>query len=264
MRPLAPYPAGVTWTITEKRVFKGVFDSAARTTRSLIAEYGPKPNWARLLSAGWIQEWHTVYGPVVTLGPEARAEVRAHSSWPQSVCLNTPSGAADRAYQMDAVELLLREGYRVVDHVYKRAGGVGGAAPTHIVAVRLRVPDQRMEALQERWPGGQPYARDHTGLAPEVLGHPLLYATVSGGGIRVPRLKALLKKHAEHIDEWRHPLLVAVPEEGNLRAYLRAHEAKQNEVKDGIQRRDRWYKRPTYPHVRLIVLPRPNNVRRSR
>ncbi|MBI0447142.1 hypothetical protein [Deinococcus sp. DB0503] len=155
-------------------VFRRIADAGALTTRRIVRECGPRPNWQGALDRGALREVHTVYGPVLALTPKARERMAPRFDLPY---LAGPSALADRAYQMDALSLLEEEGYTLARHEYKRSGGVGRQAGTtsQIVRTVLRVP-RRIEAqLEQDW--GFVYAPRFdaiSGASPEVLGYPAL------------------------------------------------------------------------------------------
>lgn len=157
---------------------------------------------------------------------------------------------------MDALALLEAEGYTVGRHEYKRSGKVGHQTGTtsQIVRTVLRVPPSVEGQLEHDW--GFVYAPRKTswGIYPEVLGYPSLYASISSGGLKLPRLRVLYRQHHLDIHEWRHPLLLAVPEEGQMRAYIRSLEAERARLEASIRSRRLLF---PYPLIRLITLPAP-------
>ena len=109
------------------QVFWKVAQAGALTTRRIIQEFGPKPNWQALLSGRtYLREYQTPYGAVLALAPQGRALAQQHQQ--RVPYLAGPSAVTDRAYQQDALTLLQHQGYEVARYIYKKAGKVGGAA----------------------------------------------------------------------------------------------------------------------------------------
>lgn len=245
MAPLTP---------TERRVVNNLATAGALTSRHVTTTYGPRPNWHRLLQRGIIREVHTVYGSVLGLTPDTWQKAMSVNR-PQTPYLQGPTSLADRAYQMDALRLLKLEGYTLSRHEYKGSGGVGrrGGTTDQITRTVLHVPPSTAAHLAEDW--GQVVAPtwDSTLLQwPEVLGHPSLYATISGGGLTPAGLRRLYRRHHLHIHDWRHPMIVAVPDDRPHRAYVRALEARYQ----AADAESRSSPQP-YPLIRLVVLPFP-------
>ncbi|QLG10694.1 hypothetical protein HLB42_07865 [Deinococcus sp. D7000] len=227
----------------------------ALTTRRVAADFGPRPLWHPLLTAGLLREYQTIYGPIVGL-TDAGRRYQEHLNCPY---IASPSTAADRAYLNDALRVVLDAGYTIEDHDYQQAGGerrrqmlAAGQRPVTSVIVRttLRVPEavardiytdtrRRIEPLHHI--GGT--------YAPPQLGYPSLYASVRGGGINLPALKRLYKRHSLDTSDWHHPLLLAVPDLQVLQLYVRSLQV------------ERWPNEQPwpvgYPPVRLIHLPLP-------
>lgn len=244
-----------------KQVFYEVARHGALSVRRLEQTYGDPAQWQIALRTRYLTQQQTVYGPVLTLGPEARRTAGTAAVDFTIPYIAGPSSAADRAYQMDAVQHLEREGYSVARHIYKRAGAVGEAArrgrrtTDQIVATVMRLPEEQLRPLEARFlRSDRAYRPGADGLYPERPGYPHLYATISHGGIRLPRLRKLLDKHKQHRTMyWHSPLLIAVPEEGNLRAYLRQLDARETELyARATQRSGEWR-----TVARLIILPLP-------
>ncbi|BDP44824.1 hypothetical protein DAETH_47930 (plasmid) [Deinococcus aetherius] len=246
------------WRGVENEVLSKVFQAGALTTRRVTREHGPKPNWSRLLERGYLREVHTVYGPVLAATPLTRQLSAQQGVLLDAPYLAGPSAIADRAYQMDALALLAVEGYTLHRHEYRRSTGVGlGAGRTsQILLTVLRVPPRIEAQLSQDW--GFVYAPkpDAWDIHPEVLGYPNLYASISGRGIRLPRLRTLYRRHRFDIHVWRHPLLVAVPEEDSMRAFVRALEAERDELERTVPSPHPPPRFP-YPLVRFILLPVP-------
>lgn len=247
-------------TVTEFDVFWAVARSGALTTRRVIREFGPKPNWGCLIRYGHLKEYQTAYGAVLAVGTAARKD---HSGPAQSRIpyLTGPNSVADRAYQMDALKVLIDRGYTVHHHDYKRSGKVGSAAregrryTDQILSAVMQVPPDELRALHADWPGSRPYRADSWGTYPPALGYPTLYASISSGGIRLPKLRALYKKHERDIKAtWQTPLLIAVPEEGNLRAYIRAEETAHRRLVEQVQREGCMRERDIPDLIRLVIV----------
>ncbi|WP_216322903.1 hypothetical protein [Deinococcus aestuarii] len=246
----------------ENAVLAKVLQAGALTTRRVIAEHGPKPNWSRLLREGYLREVHTPYGAVLAVTPRAHGLNAEKQVVPDAPYLTGPSAVADRAYQLDALALLEAEGYTLHRHEYKRSGKVGYQAGTtsQIVRTVLRVPPAyaaRLKDTESYFASGRYFVRrvlepeaDQWGIFGEVLGYPSLYASIGGGGIGLPRVRTLLRRHHLDIDNWRHPLILAVPEEGQLRSLLRVLEAERAQANPRNVS-------SLYPRVRLLILPRP-------
>lgn len=244
-----------------KLVLIDVAQNGAVTTRSMIARYGPKPNWRILLEDGYVTELQTIYGAVLTLGPLGRTGL-AETPPPFPVpYVAAPGTAADRAYLMDAIAVLERDHYSVVRHFYKKAGKVGTAArkgrdtTDQITSTVMRVPPDRLRYLEWKYHRFIDTSPRSGGYIPERPGYPRLYATISGGGIRLPRLRKLMALHRDDQRiRWRSPLIVAVPEEGDMRAYLRQLEARETAL---IERASLRPVDEPVTLVHLIVLPLP-------
>lgn len=262
-KPNVPFVAcGMSKSI-ESNVFWAVTRAGALTTRRLIQEFGPKPNWQGLIDRRLLREYHTGYGLVLALGPAARQAFMARPPKEHVPYVAGPSAVADRAFQMDALRELQGRGYTFKRHEYKRAGAVGGAArrgekvTSQILRTYMAAPQERLRALQATWGMGEAYRMDHWGMYPAAVGHPCLYASVSSGGIKLPKLKALFQKHKADIHKWRHPLLIAVPEEGDLRAFIRGIETEHRRAVDALVKQNLSRNRPLYSLVELLILPPP-------
>lgn len=243
-----------------RQVLYAVGQHGALSVRRLEQKYGDPAQWQIALSARYLTQQQTVYGPVLTLGPEARRTAGAVSLPFDIPYIAGPSSAADRAYQMDAIQQLEHEGYSVARHIYKRAGAVGEAArrgrrtTDQIVSTVMRLPEDQLRSLEARFlRGDRTYRPGPDGLYPERPGYPHLYATISHGGIQRPRLRKLLKIHKHHRSYWQSPLLIAVPEEGTMRAYLRQLDVQETEIYARVtQKSGEWR-----TVARLIILPLP-------
>jgi len=250
-------------TECQKKVFNTVLKTGALTSRRITAQYGPKPNWQALILQKYLTEYQTDYGAVLALGSRARTYLRENPQRTHYPYIAGPSTVADRAYQNDALKVLTDQGYQVHHHDYKRAGAVGQAArqgrdtTDQILRTVMQLPPARLAMLQGTWGDEGIYRADQWGIYPQVVGYPLVYASIANGGIKLPKLKALFKRHLRDIHCWRTPLLIAVPEEGNLRAYIRAEETRnRRELEEGMKA-GRLRDLPIYSLIKLIILPLP-------
>lgn len=230
---------------------KAVGQAGALTSRRVQDEWGPRPNWYRLITDGYLNESHTLYGPVLSLTTRGHKvlAVGEHRTLPY---LTGPATVADRAYLNDAIQLMDDEGYTVERTEYKGAGGLRhqGRYTDQVTRTILRVPPRIEAQLRRDWGFVHPLRPIPDGSYPEQLGYPSLYASISSGGIGLARLKSLYRRHEYHIHDWRHPLIVAVPDEDKMRAFLRGLEAQARRL-NGSQ--------PPlgYGLVRLLCLPMP-------
>lgn len=250
----------------QARVFWAVADAGALTTRRIVEEFGPKPNWQKLITDQHLREYLTVYGPVLALGQTARRYFARHPGAVEQgpvPYIAGPSAVADRAYQQDVLKALTGQGYTVHHHEYKRTGQVGSAARTgrkttdQILRTVVEVPPQQMRVLAIDWRGLKPYHRDGWGMYPKVVGYPYLYASIAHGGIKLPKLKALYRQHKADIDSWRSPLLVAVPDEQELRAFIRAEESKRQRLHKKVMTAAGKPNLQLYDAIQLVILPPP-------
>ena len=248
------------WTEKETHVFNDVLFAGAITTRRMISLRGPKPTWSRTIDLGYIREVHTVYGAVLSLGPVGRTNLKESDpqKYAKAPYLTGPNALLDRAYHNDALIILVGEGYKVHHKEYKVASGMGrtAEAPGHtsqIVSSTVRVPLAEAARIEEDWrltvlkPQRTP-----SGEYPQVAGYPSLYASISGGGIRVERALALLRKHRLDLTEWRSPLLIVVPDLDPYRDLQRRLDRAQAAL-----RRSAPGPLGRYPDLRLIELPLP-------
>lgn len=243
-------------TQLEIQVLESVMKAGALTVRRVIARHGPKPNWQGLLKVGLLREYQTAYGAVLA-GTRVAHQFNRHSNLiGHAPYLTGPASVVDRAYQMDALALLEAEGYTVGRHEYKRSGKVGYKAGTtsQIVRTVLRVSPKIEAQLRQDWDFMSAPRQTPWGIYAEALGYPSLYASISSGGLKLPRLRALYRQHRLHIHEWRHPLLLAVPEEGKMRAYIRSLEAERARIEASLRFEKLLF---PYPLIRLIILPVP-------
>lgn len=250
-------------TECEKKAFNAVVNAGALTTRRIIAKYGPKPNWQALIRQKYLKEYQTDYGAVLALGSYTRAYFRNNPQRKHYPYIAGPNAVADRAYQNDALKILTDQGYVLHHHEYKRAGAVGQAAKQgrettdQIVRSVVQVPPAQLAMLRDTWGDEGTYQADQWGIYPQQVGYPTLYASISSGGIKLPKLKALLKQPSQDIHRWRTPLLIAVPEEGNLRAYIRAEEARERRTIEQMVQQRLIPDKPSYSLIQLLILPLP-------
>lgn len=238
----------------EKDVLHAVAKAGALTSRRVVEAYGPRPNWYGLLTDDLLTESGTLYGKVLHLTDRGH-KLLAQPDLPK---LTSPSTAVDRAYQNDALRQLLADGYTVDKYEYQGAGGQQRAAllaqgrppyTSAITSITLQVPRKVANQIyvDTRYQVA-PYIHRHDSQAQsEQRGHPRLYASIRGGGITLPALRKLYKRHYLDTSIWHHPLLLAVPDPRPLQMYLRALEVRRKE--SGEQ----WA--IGYPLVRLIHLP---------
>lgn len=247
-------------TENQVRIVQRLIIDGALTSRRVVQEYGPKPSWMRVLEEEYLREVHTVYGPVLGLSHDTYDYFRERPELPQPPYLKAPSSLADRAYQMDAIKALQAEGYEVVKLHYKRGSTVSpGAYTSQVTSVILRVPPH----MAEDGKPVQPYNDEGIARYQDQRGYPRLYASISGGGIKLAQLKKLLKENERSMSTWGHPLLIAVPENHELDPYLRAIEAKGQRIRDELEAHQRHLqgyvsvRGPRIPRVRLIEMPMP-------
>ena len=249
-----------------RKVLISVGVAGALTTRRVIGMYGPKINWQSLLDRHYLKEYQTLYGPVLAVGPWGRTGYLTRppdsdlGHWPY---IAGPTTVADRAFQNDAFSLLTDQGYVVKHHDYKRSGKVGTAArkgtghTDQIIRTVMQVPDLKLRGLITTWGPGEHYSSDPKTHYLRPRGHPYLYASISNGGIGLTRLRALIRTHAADVNHWHSPLLVAVPEEGDLRSYLRGLDHKDRSLHDRTEREFPGSPKPFRSKVQLIILPLP-------
>lgn len=257
----------VDWSETEIEVLNAVRRSGALSVRSLIRRFGPFPNWTQLVDWGFLLKTETTYGPVLTLAAATRdclmAEGQLQGRKLKIAYLRGPGAIVDRAYQADAIAQLRSEGFTRLRHTYKQRGAIREKSNNRyttdqIVSSTLRVPDDEAEVLEAKWgvqvqPLNEVDQQDYS----HRLGYPTLYATISGGGIHVKRVIALLKVNRTAIVEWRSPLLVVVPDLAPFRDLQRRLDAIQEiELRQGQSASPRSYI-GTYPELRLIAQPFP-------
>ena len=238
-------------TAIQQCTLKAIGQAGALTSRRVQDEWGPRPNWYRLITDKYLKESHTMYGPVLSLTTRGHKVLAVGEHRPLPYLMG-PATVADRAYLNDAIQLLGDKGYTVERTEYKGAGGLRhqGRYTDQAIRTILRVPLRIEAQLRQGWGFVHPLKQELDGSYPEQLGYPSLYASISSGGIGLARLKRLYRQHYLHIHDWRHPLIIAVPEEAKMRAYLRGLDAQARRL-NGSQ--------PPlgYGLVRLLCLPMP-------
>ncbi len=249
-------------TTLQRNVLCTIGDAGAFTSRRVQASWGPRPNWYALIQQRYLREYQTLYGPVLGLDKKGR-QFFAESGITVP-CLTAPGTVVDRAYHNDALQILLNEGYAVDAHVYQSLGGTlrdravaEGKTPCSDVIVRtiLEVPAAVAGRIALDHQGKYqvtPLEYRPEGPPVDQLGHPLLYASIRGGGISLARLKSLYHLHRFDVGHWHHPLLLAVPQTRGLDLYIRRLEMQRAASEAGLPC---W--RSGYPLVLLILLPVP-------
>ncbi|GAQ23938.1 hypothetical protein DEIGR_400071 [Deinococcus grandis] len=245
------------WTDTERAVMGAILEVGALTSRRVQATYGPRPNWHRLITERQLREVRTIYGPVLTPTEAVHEKVESTGR------LRGPGSLADRAYMLDAIDLVAQHGYRFVSHDYK-GGQVPGTTTAHITRTRIEVSREEMERLVD-------WASDRPGPLPKALGRTWLYARCSGGGMQASDLRRILKATEEqnrpkeystdHVQVLHAPLLFVVPAEDDaLRAYARRYLAEHRRTYD---RGWNYNQRLHYvPPFEIFEQPLPNQVYR--
>ncbi|MGY2897039.1 hypothetical protein [Deinococcus sp. UYEF24] len=228
-----------------------VGQAGALTSRRVTEECGPRPNWYRLITDGYLNESHTMYGPVLSLTTRGHKVLAAADHWPLPYLMG-PATVADRAYLNDAIQLMGDEAYTVERNEYKGAGGLRhqGRYTDQVTRTILRVPPRIEIQIRQRGGYVAAHKQEPDGSHKEQLGYPSLYASISSGGIGLARLKRLYRRHEFHIDEWQHPLIVAVPDGEKMRAFLRSLDAQARRLRGSQPARG-------YELVRLLYLPMP-------
>lgn len=249
------------------QVILEVARAGAVTTRRMINQYGPKPNWIEAIRSGMLKEAQTDYGAVLTVSPAGRRDF--HDMYPQTVAhipyIRAAGAAADRAFQMDAVAHLAEAGYTVAKYWYKKSRkNTKNTRPIlytdQIVCTVLRVPEPLMALLESQFGGiARPYQPDRNGVYEPALGHLTLYASVSNGGIGLSRLRALCEHHGKEFVWVRGPLLVAVPDVRPLAAYERQiNERHRAGMAEEVARRPA-HLRYIPDRLKLLALPLPKS-----
>lgn len=244
----------------------------AMTTRRIYREYGPRPTWEFLVHEKYLKVAHTPYGPVVAATKKGHkwAEEKWQCRMPY---VDAASHMANRAYLMDALEIIRSQGYTLHHHVYKPAGKVGSAARSgrpvtdQITRTVVSVPEpelRRLKAIFGVDDRRNPLQQDRLGRWSEAVGHPSLYATISNGGISLNGVKALLREHKEHLKVWHTPLIIVTPNEALLRPLVRSINGRYRHQQETLNAK---VNRPGLPPpnlpihelVTLIDLPCPQN-----
>lgn len=243
-------------TSVEQQVLETLCQHAALTTRRLEKLCGPKSAWERLLSEKWLRPYETNYGQIIGLDREGRHELQARGRYVPY--LHGPGAVLDRAYQNDAIAHLTQAGYTVVDRAMKRATGVGrqdAVTTDQVVYHVLRVPDEKLSVIQshERLP--IQYPGINAKYKPPTPGHPYLYASLSKGGLGLSQVRRLWKKHENDVTVWKSPLLLAVPDEVELRSFIRRIQNEKNMMLDKIQSENRHFRILRHDLFQLIILP---------
>lgn len=251
------------------RVFRNVIAHGALTTRRLIQEHGPKPNWEALIQQGYLQEVPTIYGSVIGLTERGQYHASGGGKWHVEY-VGSAGHLANRAYLMDALQILNQRGYTLGHHVYKRSGGVGTAARNglkvtdQIIRTVLRVPEDEMRRLKAEFPVDDqrnPYTMDSFGHWGEAVGYPSLYATISNGGISAARIKSLVgTKHKKHLEIWHTPLIIATPKEAQLLPLVRSINSRYRLKQEESYRRYSITAKPIHDLVSLISLAMPGTL----
>ncbi|WP_293910021.1 hypothetical protein [Deinococcus sp.] len=250
----------------QDRVMVTVGQAGALTKRRVVTEHGPVPNWQVLLTNGWIKEYQTLYGPVLALSAKGRAtllEYKTQLGIRYVPYLAGPGSVADRAFQNDALAVLREQGYVLQNHECKRSGGVtrgrasGRPYTDQIVRSVFKVPPQELRVIEADWGNRLEVHYNILRSHEAVQGYPFLYASIANGGIKLARLKALYAKHRRDIGIWHSPLLIAVPDEKNLRAYIREEETKRQRMIDKTHREFGGKVRAPLVLFKLIILPLP-------
>ncbi|OLV19220.1 hypothetical protein BOO71_0003451 [Deinococcus marmoris] len=236
------------------------------------ATHSPRPNWYPLIEGQYLREYQTIYGPTLALASKGQRHLTAAGLLTPSglpfPCLTGPATVVNRAYRNDALRILLNEGYTVDVHEYQMLGGdryiksiKAGKTGTTNVIVRtvLQVPTDvagRIALDHHHRCHVTPLEFTPEGPVTNQLGHPLLYATISGGGISPAGIRALYHRHRLDIGHWHHPLLLAVPNPREVATYLRSLERERTLSETHLER---W--KVGFPLVRLIHVPVPGGVR---
>ncbi|WP_075831139.1 hypothetical protein [Deinococcus marmoris] len=217
-----PLPAGAALL-----VLRDVADAGALTAAAITRQRGPCLNWNFLITSGLLTSLHTVRGAVLVLSPRGHALLLAHGLGPYNRVTGVER-AVDRSYQQDALALLRGQGYQVIEP-HRQGGPLGHG---RIVRYTVQVPDPQLTQLEDVWPG-----RDHPFPGQsfhESLGRPSVYATCARGGRDRRAVRELIETvHRLHVDIWRAPLIVFVPELApDLRNYLRRRAAQRTAALD--------------------------------
>lgn len=245
------------WTEAELTVLVLLRDQGALTTRRVILECGPKRYWQSLLSGGWLNEFYTLYGSVLGLTNKSRHYILTR--WGRAEYLNAPSTCANRAYEQDAVQLLRAHGYTPISFLLQTVDtGIGKRSRQPAYQV-MQLPLDDLFALEAAWDRSREFNLYGPKSQPAAIGYPYLYASIANGGISLPQLKRLFRKHQRDIMRWRTPLLIAVPDEAPCRDYVRTINARAYDSHHRYYSCERVY-RPPHLHIQLIVLPLPPSI----
>ncbi|MFC3834167.1 hypothetical protein [Deinococcus rufus] len=218
-------------TPTQAAVLQDVRYFGAVTARRLERDHAPRAEWDVLIRTRWLASHDSVHGELMALGPYARAQYAAQNVF--APYLAGPAAVVDRAYQNDALARLAADGYTMVAPVYKAATGITRATSRRRVTSQVLRHIMRAPNVQDL----QLFSRTPPDERERVRGHPLLYATVSGGGISEQRLRRLLTVHDNDIQTyWRSPLLIAVPDLSAVRRVVREANAQQERAVDTHER----------------------------
>lgn len=244
------------WTDTETQVFWGVARWCALFSRTIMADGLLKPHWHRLIEDGHLVEYRTDHGAVVALSRRGHALARDLRPGETFDRLGSASTLAGRAYHNEALLHLQDEGYTPLQAQYKGASSCINATHTsQVLSQQVEVPREELDRLTELWGRGAP-------TTAHLIGRPLLYAYRHGLNVR--RLKALQARHKHDVDRWRHPLIIAVPDEGELRPYVRAH------LHEERLRLDRQFgvgmlhgRAHRYSDIRVLIVPVHGQERRQ-
>lgn len=247
------------------RVLMKVAGLGALTTRRLVRDLGPRVTWYPLIEGGYLKAVQTMYGEVVGLTDDAYTffHQKGHlSALPEEdhlPYLRAPSSMADRAFQNDALERLSREGYRIQRIKFKKATGVSrGGETSQIVKVTLRLPPEVASLIGEEHGRIEPF--DWSKDIFTQRGYPDFYGTIANGGIKASHLRQLLKKDEFAPSTWRHPFVIALPEDHELRGTLRRIADEFRDLETGASGLwtdwDYIEARGRVPRFRILTLPR--------
>lgn len=257
-------------TMLQAKVLEHCVKAGAVTTRSVIAQWGPKPNWSKLIDHKFLRAVDTIYGEVIGIGEVSRARVSEFPKELQNLpYLVSASALADRAYQQDAFTALQQEGYTIYEHHYKRASlnrhrGSGHSSTAQIISTCLRVSKIEAELMELRWRQRVRHPKEIVGVERDMLrlGYPHLYATISGGGPSKQRVEALYRQAKEWSGDWRSPLLIVVPDLNQHRDVLRRVAAEQEDNRRSDRTSTPRTHFGSYAVLRLIEQPLPRRVTR--
>lgn len=254
-------------------VINSLSSAGAFSTASRHYDAPPSEVLLEMLKHGLLKKSHTIYGTVISLSDNGRRAAKEMLKLSSVDYLDGPSALADRAYQVDVRLELQSRGYTFIRGIFKKAGKFGKASRTHfqytdqLTSFYVRIPQEDIKRRQHIWGPPQEYQRPDPGgsaWVPPTIYHPCVYASIAHGGINLPRVKALYRKHQNEIHHWRAPLLIAVPDPEPLRAYLRQlHHQHQMKSLPFIQRNG-GTSADLYPLIELIVMPLPQRPATTR